>query len=227
MVLPETQSSLVVIWTFKGITFENANETTAVFALTGDDVPETLRQHWKFGFKLFYTVSLLSAPYRLRTSLRVDNIDTIPWEFTALLHTYFKIPDVNRIGVVGLNRLTYNDKTLGGQSVEETNERIKIQAEVDRVYLQVKSEVLIDETVEYGGDLSGGRIGLFKIRKSSSMTDVVVWNLWEEKAKAMADMGDEDYKGYICVEVGAVDPFIKLSPKESWEGFQIIECLLD
>ena len=33
---------------------------------------------------------------------------------------------------------------------------------------------------------------------------VVVWNPWAEKAKAMTDFGDEEYKQMLCVEAGYV-----------------------
>ncbi|KAJ3116636.1 hypothetical protein HK098_006527 [Nowakowskiella sp. JEL0407] len=217
-------------WTFVGLTFENANESTAVFSLTPEGVPAELSELWPFGFKLFYTVSLLSSPARLRTSLRVVNTDSKEWEFTALLHTYFKVDDITKVGVSGLQSTTYFDKPTQTHITEESS-RVTINSEVDRAYLKVRGEVLVDQLVTATVERHGikfneeGLVGLLKIRKSSSMSDVVVWNLWEEKAKAMADMGDEDYLRYICVEVGAVEPFIKLGPGESWEGFQIVEAI--
>ena len=34
--------------------------------------------------------------------------------------------------------------------------------------------------------------------------DCVVWNAWIEKCHNIADMEDEDYKKYVCVEPGFV-----------------------
>jgi hypothetical protein len=36
--------------------------------------------------------------------------------------------------------------------------------------------------------------------------DVVVWNPGPERAKAIADLGDDDWRHYVCVEPGRVSP---------------------
>lgn len=36
--------------------------------------------------------------------------DNKPFEFTALFHTYFRVPDVTRTAISGLKGLTYVDK---------------------------------------------------------------------------------------------------------------------
>ena len=36
------------------------------------------------------------------------------------------------------------------------------------------------------------------------MPDCVVWNAWIDKCHGIADMEDEDYKQYVCVEPGHV-----------------------
>jgi glucose-6-phosphate 1-epimerase len=43
-------------------------------------------------------------------------------------------------------------------------------------------------------------------------TDVVVWNLWADKAAAMADMDDTEYLRFVCVEPGCVSSFIEVLP---------------
>jgi len=45
-----------------------------------------------------------------------------------------------------------------------------------------------------------------------------VWNPWEKKAKALADLGDEEYKGMLCVDGAAVEKPITLKPGEEWVG---------
>ncbi|KAJ1550559.1 hypothetical protein HK096_006243 [Nowakowskiella sp. JEL0078] len=132
----------------------------------------TSRKHFANTGNLDLSYSTLCHFLAHHTDFELLSALTTPIQYPGNLLLCYTPTLKFQVGVVGLNNLTYNDKTLGGQKVEETNERIIIQSEVDRAYLQVKSEILIDEKVEYAGDQSSGRIGLFKIRKSSSMTDV-------------------------------------------------------
>jgi len=46
--------------------------------------------------------------------------------------------------------------------------------------------------------------------------DVVVWNVWGPKARAMADLGDDDWRRYVCVEPGRVSAPERLGPGERW-----------
>ncbi len=36
------------------------------------------------------------------------------------------------------------------------------------------------------------------------LTDVVLWNPWIEKSIVLTDLGNEDYKRFVCVEPGRV-----------------------
>jgi glucose-6-phosphate 1-epimerase len=54
------------------------------------------------------------------------------------------------------------------------------------------------------------------------LNTVTVWNPWSEKAKGMSDFGDEEYKGIVCVEPGAVKSFQILEAGDTWEGSQTI-----
>jgi Aldose 1-epimerase len=47
---------------------------------------------------------------------------------------------------------------------------------------------------------------------------IVVWNPWDKKAKAMSDFGDEEYKQMVCVEAAAIEEPITLKPSEEWTG---------
>jgi len=48
----------------------------------------------------------------------------------------------------------------------------------------------------------------------------VVWNPWQEKAAAMADLGDDDYVTMVCVEAGAVATPHTLAPSHSFQARQ-------
>jgi len=59
----------------------------------------------------------------------------------------------------------------------------------------------------------------------SGLNDLVVWNPAIEKAKAMADLGDEAWTGFVCAEAGQVDKPVKLEKAAKWEGGQVIQAL--
>lgn len=48
----------------------------------------------------------------------------------------------------------------------------------------------------------------------------VVWNPWDKKAKALPDLGDEDYKIMLSVDSAAIENPIVLKPNEEWRGRQ-------
>ena len=51
-----------------------------------------------------------------------------------------------------------------------------------------------------------------QIEKQNSLT-TVAWNPWESGAKAMADLGDEEWQRMICVEASnVIDSAVTLEP---------------
>ncbi|KAF2323067.1 hypothetical protein GH714_033127 [Hevea brasiliensis] len=82
--------------------------------------------------------------------------------------------------------------------------------QVDKIYLNAPTKIAI---------LDHERKRTFVLRKDG-LPDVVVWNPWDKKAKAMPDCGDEDYKHMLCVEAACVEKPITLKPGEEWKGRQ-------
>jgi glucose-6-phosphate 1-epimerase len=58
--------------------------------------------------------------------------------------------------------------------------------------------------------------------EKENFPDTVVWNPWIEKAKAMADFGDDEYKEMICVESGYVSQRRFLESGETFSMGQTI-----
>lgn len=46
----------------------------------------------------------------------------------------------------------------------------------------------------------------------------MVWNPWEKKSKAMADMGVDEYRQMVCVDGAVIEKPITLKPGEEWKG---------
>lgn len=58
----------------------------------------------------FLPVRCKALRYQSRSIFFVSFTDEKPFEFTTLLHTYFRVPDVTKTTVSGLTGLTYVDK---------------------------------------------------------------------------------------------------------------------
>jgi glucose-6-phosphate 1-epimerase len=133
---------------------------------------------WPFRFELEYEVSLLQNS--LICSFSVKNCDTISFDFTALLHTYFAIGNISSVRIEGLQGLRFRDKLHDFQEFSETRSIIdNINGEIDRNYLNVPGKVCLHSENA-------------KIELSSDFKDLVVWNPWIEKSKAMADFDDAE-----------------------------------
>ncbi|KAJ3038892.1 hypothetical protein HDV00_012814 [Rhizophlyctis rosea] len=190
---------------------EQGSETVVQFSLKPSEVPDNLRSLWPNDFHLTYTVKLSAS--HLTTTIDIKNTDSKPWDFTTLLHTYFRIADVANVGVTSLTNYTFTDKVAKGARVQEERALVTIGSEVDRVYEGVDRDEV---------HIVGTGLGKDVVVRKRNFPDVVVWNPWIEKAKGMADFGDEEYHNMICVEVGKVAEFVKLAPGEEWSGGQTL-----
>lgn len=58
------------------------------------------------------------------------------------------------------------------------------------------------------------------IVKNGKFNDIVLWNIGEEGAKAMSDLGEGEWQNYICVEVGQIKDAVVLKQYENWRAGQ-------
>lgn len=196
---------------------------------------------WPNKFILVYIVKLSSNS--LTTELRIINPSSISFSCQALLHTYLRIQHIENITCNGFSGFEFIDKMNNNTKSTETNNSIVIDREVDRVYCS-KSE---EEIVVYINDSTGKQ--LFKVQSKAKLskvkaingsesvinycedeesvqlinTDVVLWNAWIEKAKALADMNDDGYLYYVCVEPGLVSSSATVAANSVLALSQIIE----
>lgn len=194
---------------------DNSSNVKLDFGLSSSMLSDAFQNAWSYDFGLVYSVTL--GKDSLETTLQVRNTGEKPFEFQSLLHTYFKVDDISKIRVQGLESKTYVDK-VNKATLTETNAAVAITEETDRVYQSLDPQVPV-KIAETDNDKS-----LFSITRES-MNDMVVWNPWEEKAKGMGDFAPADgYKNMICVEAGSVSGWQTLDKDETWEGGQTIKC---
>jgi glucose-6-phosphate 1-epimerase len=140
--------------------------------------------------------SSVQIEYSIGKALKIDlvtrNLGTEPFVLGEALHTYFHISDVGQMTIRGLEGTAYMNKAAGANDLCKQLNGIRIESEVDRVYMDTKSDVLIKDR---------GLNRVIRIAKQGSLS-TIVWNPWTEKADKMGDFGPEGHRGMVCVESG-------------------------
>ncbi|OMO64352.1 Aldose 1-/Glucose-6-phosphate 1-epimerase [Corchorus capsularis] len=162
---------------------------------------------WPHSFEFRLRVSL-AADGSLNLISRVRNVNGKPFSFSFAYHTYLSVSDISEVRIEGLETLDYLDNLCGKERFTEQGDAITFESEVDRVYLSAPNVVAV---------LDHERKRTYVIRKEG-LPDVVVWNPWEKKSKAMADFGDDEYKQMLCVDGAAIAKPVTLKPGEEWTG---------
>eukprot|EP00887_Chlorella_sp_A99_P005880 scaffold1.g5880.t1 len=155
---------------------------------------------WPHAFQLTMVVEV--GDDRLSQQLVVRNAGEAAFEFTAALHTYFRVSHINQASVE-----------------TDAAHAVAIGSEVDRVYIGAPDALKIAD--------AGASTALL-VRKSG-FEDAVVWSPWVDKARALADLGDDDYRSFLCLEVAqarlgtAHSGAVTLPPSHEWSGSQHLE----
>ena len=132
-------------------------------------------------------------------------------EITQALHSYFKIGHIKDIVIEGLDGMTYFDKVSHSESTQVG--KLKIDGEVDRIYLTDRDTILIDPILKRK----------LIISKSGSKS-TVIWNPGQKKSASISDLPDADYQYFCCVESANthLDPVV-LNPGDSHTLMQSIQ----
>ena len=177
---------------------ENGKCTTVTLECVSS--PET-KKFWPHDFTLSVTVSV-GKTLDLAITTKNDTSETI--NITDAFHTYYRVSEIADVSVKGFDGSLYIDRV--GERTQRTQDGdIVISGETDRVYLGGKKCVVSDSAAKRTVTV-----------EKDGFPDTIVWNPWIERAKAMADFDDEEYRKMICVEAGsALDNKIELSPGAS------------
>lgn len=130
----------------------------------------------------------VKAGEELEVALVSKNVSELPILVSGALHTYLGVSDIEQVRIVGLDECRYLDM-VGKPEMRTQNGDVTFDGEVDRIYDSTSSIILDDELA--------GRKVLIEKRGSPS---TVVWNPWMEKAAALGDLPDEDYRRFCCIE---------------------------
>jgi glucose-6-phosphate 1-epimerase len=124
----------------------------------------------------------------LEMTLDVRNQGAEAFPFAAALHTYHLVDDIAQVRIGGIN-----------------DEMLAIDGKLDQVYEAVGPTI----SLESGAD--------WLILEQEGFTDAVVWNPGAADAAALADMEDEEYRRFVCIEPALLGP-LTLEPGAKWRG---------
>ena len=179
-------------WTLVGSNTLADGATRLVLELSGE---ATLCALWPHDF-LFHLEIVVGKTLRLE--MTVENRGQAPAPLAFAFHTYFAVPDVAQAVISGLEGTSFIDKTDNLARKTQQGE-FTISAMTDRVYLDVPARQVLKS--------SAGNISIESAAKCA-----VVWNAWHND-KNVADIGEGNHVGYVCVERGdAADHAVTLAP---------------
>jgi D-hexose-6-phosphate mutarotase len=172
------------IWEIAEI--EVPEEGAAKVRLTFESNAETLTL-WPHAFALSIEFTLGED---LAIRWETQNTGDSAFLFEQALHPYFPVADVGTASVHGLQNAEFIDKTDAMRLKTDLAEAVSFAGETDRLYLDTPSVLSLEDPA------SLSRIVFAKAGSLSS----VVWNPWVTKAAALADLGDEEWREFVCVE---------------------------
>lgn len=187
-----------VMW---GVLETRALPDGATFLRFGLVESDATRAQWPHASSAQLEITVGAA---LRVELVTRNNGTAPFVLGEALHTYFHISDLANMKITGLEGCDYLDK-VGAPARRAQQGAVVIESEVDRIYLDVPGDCLIED---------GALQRRIRIHGQGARS-AVVWNPWVEKADKMGDFGPQGYRGMVCVETAnAAENVVTLAPGE-------------
>jgi glucose-6-phosphate 1-epimerase len=162
---------------------------------------ETFKQEntWRQPFMLMLDITIGTS---LQLKLTTFNTGDKPFSITQAFHCYFRVGDIKRVKVFGLEGCDYFDKLDQG-SQKTQHGAVSVSREVDQVYIDaVKKLQILDPVLKRRIHIS-----------SPNTSTAVVWNPWSKTSMKMPDLANLDYQKFICVEAGNIAfDLIKIQP---------------
>lgn len=170
------------------ISIAQEGETVVAALATASD--EATRRWWPYDFRLVHRITVGAE---LQMELIMKNTGSVPLKFEEALHTYHRVGDARLMSVAGLDGVTYLDN-MDGNSEKVQSGDVTLSRGTDNAYLNTQGAAEVIDPVLRRRIRTG---------KTGSNT-TVVWNPWQEGAKALADLGDDEWQAMACVEASNI-----------------------
>ena len=169
---------------------------------------EATRAVWPHEFEAVLTVQL--TPAQLRVELAVHNRGAQDLLFTAALHSYLRVPDVEQAALQGLQDLTYWDAVADTHPQQQG--AVLFGVETDRVYPRAGMPL----------SLQAGEQPWLQIAQDAAWRETVVWNPGPALCASLKDMEPSSWQQMLCVEAAAIDDVVTVPSGQRWQAAQTL-----
>lgn len=152
-------------------------------------------------------VTVLLSERRLDVELAVRNTGTAPFTFTAALHTYLAVPEIERSALQGLGGSEYTDPADPRLWHAEAENVTRLEPPLDRLY-RGGERVLTLATPTLRTEIAQAGFG-----------ETVLWNPGEA---GPADLPAGAWQHFVCIEAAQASVPVSLEPDEEWAGRQAL-----
>jgi glucose-6-phosphate 1-epimerase len=182
-------------WQLESIAQAGSAVTVSMFTESDEDT----RKWWPAEFRLVHRATF---GRELSLELVMTNTGGTPLRFEEALHAYHRVGSIETARVRGLDTVHYLDKTDSDREKVQQGV-IAVDSETDRVYLDTTHAIELEDPALHRRTL---------VTKQNSRT-TTVWNPWVRKAHALSDLGDGEWREFICIETcNAGDSAVALAP---------------
>jgi glucose-6-phosphate 1-epimerase len=184
-----------------------------VLRLTDDAATRAIWPH-RFEAELSFSFSGLQLDVELAVTNTGEPDNDAAFTFSAALHSYLLIDNLRHAKLAGLYGVRYLDNLTGLTQPQELDP-LGFVGEIDRIYLDTHA---IHKT-PLSLSTAMGRM----LIQTEGFDDAVVWNPGPAKAAELADLPDDDWQRFLCIEAGAIGTPVTLAPGQEWvarQGFE-------
>jgi glucose-6-phosphate 1-epimerase len=177
---------------------EQPDSVRVTLATESDDAS---RKWWPHDCR---AVLAITVGAQLVLEFTVTNTGSDSFSFEEALHTYHRVADAREIHIAGLDGAAYLDNMDGNREKPQQGD-VKLTQPTDNAYLNSTNAVEVIDPILHR------RIRTEKRNSQST----IVWNPWQEGARALADLGDDEWHVMACAEAGNImSNAITLAPGE-------------
>lgn len=167
------------LWQVKGIEAD-ANGVVLILTLTGQDQHAIWPTAYQLEQKLFFGEFF-------EQSLTMTNLSDTDTQYSAALHSYFRVSQPENVQLSALTGVKYYNKLSDSFSVQEGE--VSCVGEIDREYYSSEVMTLVDRQWQR-------KI----VVESENCLQWVLWNPGTELANSMADVHQGGEQEYVCLE---------------------------